>query len=117
MNKLQNQLNELRKIFNQLLERKFPKDTALSEELSELHDELLMFDSDTAGLLLRVINGKSLEQFQLVKEERLRAKLQVFQGDSNSEMADCASSYLERLQLLEAGIDCALECIKLRGFH
>jgi hypothetical protein len=104
-------LRELRAAFARFEELPFPALTSDSDQLFELYDEVVMFDSRAAGLITAIAGAAPIWPYELKEDPELRARLAAHEHDADAAAAADARALLAYLDELDAVI------VKAREAH
>jgi hypothetical protein len=80
----------------------FPADSESSEELSELHADLVEYDGHVVGLASSLLGGLKIERSHLGKDERLDAELRRLAREASEPVRSEAQAHLEYCKSVNA---------------
>ncbi|MDP9352775.1 MAG: hypothetical protein M3P51_14725 [Chloroflexota bacterium] len=101
-------LQELQHAWSEFYDRPFPPPPSRDNTpLADICTELVMYDGDTAGLMMRILQGARTIPYPLDKNEGLRERLSSVISSSSPEEVDDARKYLARLDEIHRLIDMA----------
>jgi len=103
---------DLRRAFDRLLETKFPRDSVVSDMLSELHARLVEYDGGVAGTASSVLGGVRVEATQLVPDDELGEELKEATRSLEGKARADAEAYLARYRLLDDVLEAARRCAR-----
>lgn len=91
-------MNKLKMIFDKFKDVSFPEDSSVSEELGDIFCELVLFDSQIAGSIDKIISGKGIAINEIKYDQELENRLISFINSSTG-TADtfAANRYLKYL--------------------
>jgi hypothetical protein len=92
---------ELQRAHGRLREAIFPRDSVVSDDLSDLHAELAEYDGHVAGVASSLLGGAPVEPSLLARDAALEERLERAAGDSDGSARDDAEAYLAYYRLLD----------------
>ena len=91
-------MKELKKIFEKYKKIPFPEDSSDAEELGDIFVDLVLYDSEVAGAIDKIIRGKSSDFEDLKYNQALENRLNDFINSNRESIdLDAANKYLEYL--------------------
>jgi hypothetical protein len=99
--------DQLRAAFDRHRTSPFPPDSLTSDELSDLHAELVEYDGYVAGLISSVLGGSSADQAQLRHDRALGAALKRLAEGGTEPVRSEAQAHLDYYRRLEHLLDLA----------
>ena len=101
---------ELKFAFDRLREAGFPRDSVVSDYLSDLHAELAEYDGHVGGVASSLLGGAQVDRTLLASDLSLGDQLERAARDSDDHARDDAEAYLAYYRLLEGVLAAARRC-------
>lgn len=80
---------------------RFPADSVVSDEVSDLHADLAAYDAHVAGVATSLLEGVDVDAHLLTPDDDLRDRLQAAASDNDAPGRSDAEAYLAYHALLD----------------
>ena len=104
--------HDLQLAFDRLRSVPFPRDSALSDELSDLHAELAEYDGHVAGIASSLLGNAPVDASLLRSDDVLQSGLERAASELRGGAQATAEEYLAYFRLLEDVLNAARLCAR-----